>query len=175
MPINVRNLTNCSVETFKNALDNFLSSVNDQPLLPGYIGGNNHLYGSNSLIDVLSWEVHIYNTIIHCWKYSYSSFNSYVIFKCIFMILQSQRRTKMNQLSEQIFMIFVVLIHLSTQQIHYPHFPSFYTFTQYPILNGYFASGRGSGFFHRYDNKSTFMFTIKYLNLIVFEKQSQDL
>ena len=69
----------------------------------------------------------------------------------------------MNQLNEQIFLIFVVLIHLSTQQIHYPHFPSFYTFTQYPILNGYFASGRGSGFFHRYDNESIFMFTIKYL------------
>ena len=59
----------------------------------------------------------------------------------------------MKTSGDKVLVILVLIIHAVTPQIHYPHFPSFYTFHQYPILNGYFASGRGgSGFFHRLEN-----------------------
>ena len=54
MPQYIRDLTNCTVETFKANLDKFLCTVTDQPVIPGYIGGNNQLYGSNSLVDILA-------------------------------------------------------------------------------------------------------------------------
>ena len=53
MPQYIRDITNCSVNTFKSNLDKFLCTIADQPSIPGYIGGNNQLHGSNSLIDVL--------------------------------------------------------------------------------------------------------------------------
>ena len=54
MPRSIRDLTGCTVDVFKNNLDKFLSSISDQPIIAGYTGGNNQLYGSNSLIDILS-------------------------------------------------------------------------------------------------------------------------
>ena len=54
MPQHIRDLTNCSVDTFKANLDSFLCTIADHPVIPGYIGGNNRLYGSNSLVDILS-------------------------------------------------------------------------------------------------------------------------
>lgn len=48
LTIELRNKKNCSAESFKGQLDNFLSSVPDQPILPGYM----NQYGSNSLIYV---------------------------------------------------------------------------------------------------------------------------
>ena len=54
MPQHIRDLTNCTVDTFKANLDRFLCTVADQPVIPGYIGGNNQLHGSNSLVDILS-------------------------------------------------------------------------------------------------------------------------
>ena len=54
MPQAIRDLTGCTIETFKAKLDKFLWTVADNPLIPGYRGGNNQLYGSNSLVDILS-------------------------------------------------------------------------------------------------------------------------
>ena len=54
MTQHIRDLTNCTVDTFKANLDRFLCTVADQPVIPGYIGGNNQLHGSNSLVDILS-------------------------------------------------------------------------------------------------------------------------
>ena len=54
MPQHIRDLTICSVDTFKANLDKFLCTVVDQPVIPGYVGGNNQLYGSNSLVDILT-------------------------------------------------------------------------------------------------------------------------
>ena len=42
------------------------------------------------------------------------------------------------------------LIHDTTQQLQYHRFPNFYTLQRYPIFNGYFGSGSGGGFYHRY-------------------------
>ena len=42
------------------------------------------------------------------------------------------------------------LIHDTTQQPQYHRFPNFYTLQRYPIFNGYFSSGAGGGFYHRY-------------------------
>ena len=53
MPQSIRDLSCCSVHVFKANLDSFLRSVTYKPIIPGYIGGNNALHGSNSLIDVL--------------------------------------------------------------------------------------------------------------------------
>ena len=39
MPQHIRDLTNCSVDTFKAKLDKFLCTITDQPVIPGYIGG----------------------------------------------------------------------------------------------------------------------------------------
>ena len=36
LPIELRNMTGCSVDTFKRKLDKFLQTVPDQPLIPGY-------------------------------------------------------------------------------------------------------------------------------------------
>ena len=54
LPQYIRNLDNCSTEVFKSHLDKFLMTVRDEPNIPGYIGGNNQQYGSNSLIDILA-------------------------------------------------------------------------------------------------------------------------
>ena len=54
MPQAIRDLTGCTIETFKAKLDKFLWTVADNPLIPGYRGGNNQLYESNSLVDILS-------------------------------------------------------------------------------------------------------------------------
>ena len=54
LPQVIRDLTSCTVATFKANLDKFLWTVADEPVIPGYIGGNNQRYGSNSLVDILS-------------------------------------------------------------------------------------------------------------------------
>lgn len=54
MPQHIRDLSCCSVDTFKYNLDTFLCTIPDQPVIPGYTMGNNQLYGSNSLVDILS-------------------------------------------------------------------------------------------------------------------------
>ena len=54
LPKNIRNMSGCSVISFKRELDNYLQTILDEPLIPGYGGGNRTLYGSNSLIDILS-------------------------------------------------------------------------------------------------------------------------
>ena len=54
MQQHIRNLSCCSVDTFKYNLDKFLCTIPDQPVIPGYTMGNNQLYGSNSLVDILS-------------------------------------------------------------------------------------------------------------------------
>ena len=51
IPKYLRNISGCSVDSFKNKLDKFLQGVPDEPTIPGYTGGNGSLYGSNSLID----------------------------------------------------------------------------------------------------------------------------
>ena len=53
MPQHIRDLTNCSVATFKSNLDKYLCTIIDQPAIPGYIGGNTQLHGTNSLIDII--------------------------------------------------------------------------------------------------------------------------
>ena len=60
------------------------------------------------------------------------------------------KNAKMVQMSQMMLVLIVLFIHAATPQIHYRRFPSFYTFHQYPILNGYFSAGKGSGFYHRY-------------------------
>ena len=52
LPKYIRDKSGCSVNSFKCELDRFLKNIPDEPVLPGYAGGNNSLYGSNSLIDV---------------------------------------------------------------------------------------------------------------------------
>ena len=54
LPKHLRDISGCSVNSFKNKLDAFLLSVPDEPIIPGYTGGNGSIYGSNSLINVLS-------------------------------------------------------------------------------------------------------------------------
>ena len=56
IPKYLRNISGCAVNIFKNKLDKFLQGVPDEPTIPGYTGGNGSLYGSNSLIDVLSHQ-----------------------------------------------------------------------------------------------------------------------
>ena len=53
LPKYIRNLSGCSINSFKHELDKLLKHVPDQPVIPGYVGGNQALYGSNSLIDIL--------------------------------------------------------------------------------------------------------------------------
>ena len=36
LPQHIRNLTNCSIHTFKSNLDNYLNRIPDQPRVPGY-------------------------------------------------------------------------------------------------------------------------------------------
>ena len=54
LPECIRNLNNCSIQTFKGQLDKFLMNIRDEPILPGYMGGNSQQFGSNSLIDILA-------------------------------------------------------------------------------------------------------------------------
>ena len=54
MPQHIRDLSGCSVDTFKFQLDKYLRTISDQPVIPGYISGNTQLHGSNSLVDILS-------------------------------------------------------------------------------------------------------------------------
>ena len=51
LPAELRNLSNCSVEIFKRALDSFLAGVPDEPLIPGYTAMRRA--DSNSLIDMI--------------------------------------------------------------------------------------------------------------------------
>ncbi len=46
LPIKVRNIKNCDVDTFKSALDEFLKNIPDEPPTPGY----SSVSESNSLI-----------------------------------------------------------------------------------------------------------------------------
>ena len=54
LPQYIRDLTSCTVETFKTNLDKFLWTIPDEPVISGYTHGNNQRHGSNSLIDILS-------------------------------------------------------------------------------------------------------------------------
>ena len=49
LPWHIRNLTRCDVNSFKDKLDKFLSTVPDEPLVPGYT--QYRRCDSNSLID----------------------------------------------------------------------------------------------------------------------------
>ena len=49
LPVYLRNMSDCSVDTFKNALDKYLKTVPDQPRVPGLV--RYCLKGSNSIID----------------------------------------------------------------------------------------------------------------------------
>ena len=51
LPAELRNLKDCSIETFKRALDRFLTSVPDEPLIPGYTAMRRA--DSNSLLDMI--------------------------------------------------------------------------------------------------------------------------
>ena len=50
LPIEVRNVTHCSVENFKCILDRFLQTVPDEPQIPGYI--SQRRADTNSLLDM---------------------------------------------------------------------------------------------------------------------------
>ena len=50
LPAYIRNTTGCSVETFKNKLDNFLQTVPDEPQVKGYTAMRRA--DSNSLLDM---------------------------------------------------------------------------------------------------------------------------
>ena len=54
LPAELRNLTKCSVDTFKNALDKFLANIPDEPLIPGLTSLRQ--IETNSLVD---WVVHV--------------------------------------------------------------------------------------------------------------------
>ena len=56
----------------------------------------------------------------------------------------------MARLGIAILGLILSLIHDTTQQLQYHRFPNFYTLQRYPIFNGYFGSGTGGGFYHRY-------------------------
>ena len=56
----------------------------------------------------------------------------------------------MARLGMTILGLMLSLIHDTTQQLQYHRFPNFYTLQRYPIFNGYFGSGTGGGFYHRY-------------------------
>ena len=51
LPAELRNLKNCSVESFKRALDRFLSTIPDEPLIPGYTVMRRA--DSNSIVDMV--------------------------------------------------------------------------------------------------------------------------
>ena len=50
LPIEVRNVTRCSVEDFKCILDRYLQTVPDEPQIPGYI--SQRRADTNSLLDM---------------------------------------------------------------------------------------------------------------------------
>ena len=50
IPMDVRNMTNCSVDTFKRSLDKYLRTVPDEPLVRGYTAMRRS--ESNSLIHM---------------------------------------------------------------------------------------------------------------------------
>ena len=57
MPANIRNISNCSVDTFKYHLDKYLRSVPDEPQIQGYTAQRR--CESNSLIDMVKFaEAH---------------------------------------------------------------------------------------------------------------------
>ena len=49
LPVSLRNMTECSVDVFKRALDNFLETIPDQPRVPGLT--KYCVRGGNSLTD----------------------------------------------------------------------------------------------------------------------------
>ena len=49
LPTEIRNMTGCRREVFKAALDRYLSSIPDEPLIPGYTAFRR--CASNSLVD----------------------------------------------------------------------------------------------------------------------------
>ena len=57
LPKYIGSMSGCSVLSFKRELDNFLQTIPDEPIIPGYVGGNGTVYGSNSLIDILSMTI----------------------------------------------------------------------------------------------------------------------
>ena len=55
LPKHLRNLSDISADSFKRALDKVLSTLPDQPTVPGYAGGRST--NSNSLVDILpAWS-----------------------------------------------------------------------------------------------------------------------
>ena len=61
LPYHIRNLDSDSYDEFKKLLDEFLSSVPDQPNVPGLVtcNMNNEVRPSNSLID---WNCNLRNS-----------------------------------------------------------------------------------------------------------------
>ena len=54
IPAKIRNLSKCSIEEFKEALDQYLSKIPDEPKLPGYTPTASDQFSgqpSNSLVD----------------------------------------------------------------------------------------------------------------------------
>ena len=49
LPVRLRNMSNCTVDAFKSALDKYLKTVPDQPRVPGLV--RYCLKGGNSIID----------------------------------------------------------------------------------------------------------------------------
>ena len=54
LPADIRSSLNCDMSAFKKKLDNFLSSVPDEPGVPGYCQGR--AAASNSLLDQVPYR-----------------------------------------------------------------------------------------------------------------------
>ena len=54
LPADIRSSLNCDISAFKEKLDNFLSSVPDEPGVPGYCPGR--AAASNSLLDQVPYR-----------------------------------------------------------------------------------------------------------------------
>ena len=53
LPADIRNMSGCSIDTFKHSVDEFLATIPDQPTVPGLL----RAASSNSLIDQLAMQV----------------------------------------------------------------------------------------------------------------------
>ena len=51
LPKEIRNCTNCSILEFKAKLDDYISQIPDEPVVPGY--SSNHSTNSNSLLILI--------------------------------------------------------------------------------------------------------------------------
>ncbi len=58
LPIHLRNLTEVSTASFKAALDKYLQSIPDEPLIPGYT-----MYRSVDTNSILDWSAHTHHQV----------------------------------------------------------------------------------------------------------------